>query len=284
MKDQRIEASLPEAWTQPRTKARLHLLRAHSACKAVVLRRKPSKRVHVISWDTRTDRLEHGSWFNGRIYAERCDLSFDGRWMVYLAMGSKGETWNGICEVPWLRSIVHVPNMGTMAGGGYFPEARKLCSNDHLMQDRTLSEFSKNRQLPFQIQRLDSGGEAFPILAHRLERDGWRRCGDVGKSMEISLKHSSYSVYIENDPGWKWQPSEKHPVLRMYYRGYLVGGYTFEFQIEGSDLLDPRVDWATWDSKGDLLLAREGMIQRFTLQDLERGTPSFSCDLNQITA
>lgn len=91
---------LPDAWTKPRTEARLHILRAHLASKAVIIRRKPSKCVHIILWNTASDTLEYGSWFKGRIYAERCDLSWDGCWMVYLAMGSGGETWNGICEPP----------------------------------------------------------------------------------------------------------------------------------------------------------------------------------------
>jgi hypothetical protein len=80
---------LPEIWIKPRTTARLHILRAHGSSKAVIIRRKPSKCVHIISWDTDSDALEYGSWFSGRIYSERCDLSWDGHWMVYLAMGSE---------------------------------------------------------------------------------------------------------------------------------------------------------------------------------------------------
>lgn len=274
---------LPAAWTQPRAKARLHILRAHGASKAVVIRRQPSKCVHIISWDTGTDALEYGSWFNGRLYAERCDLSWDGRWMVYLAMGSGGETWNGICEPPWLRTVADVPNMGTWAGGGFFSDARTLRSNEVRLADRSLSEFSKSKELPFSIEPMKSGGEAFPLLSHRLERDGWKRAGGFGTRQEISLKHSSYSTLCVEDPGWSWQPTPRHPVLRMFYRGYLVHGYTFEFRLEGSDLLDVEVDWATWDAKGDLLVARQGTIQRYTLDGLKRGLPAFSLDLESLT-
>jgi hypothetical protein len=68
----------------------------------------------------------------------------------------------------------------------------------------------------------------------------------------------------------------------MFYRGYLVHGYTFEFRIEGSDLLDPEVDWATWDAKGDLLVARRGTIQRYTLDGLKDRSPDFSIDLESL--
>ena len=275
--------ALPDAWTKPRKKARMHILRAHRSSKAVIIRRKPSKRVHIISWDTATDALEYGSWFSGRIYSERCDLSWDGRWMVYLAMGSRGETWNGICEPPWLRAIADVPNMGTWAGGGLFSDAKTLHSNDNWCHDRSLSEFTKSKELPFSIKPMESGGEVFPILSHRLERDGWTRVGDFGQNKEISLEQSSYSTLCVDDPGWSWQPSSKHPMLRMYYRGYLVHGYTFEFRLEDSDILDPEVDWATWDAKGDLLVARQGLIQRYTLKGLKSGLPDFSLDLDSLT-
>ncbi len=275
--------NLPATWTQPTSRARMHILRAHGAPKAVIIRRKPSKRVHIILWDTVSDELEHGSWFNGRIYAERCDLSWDGSWMVYLAMGSGGETWNGICKPPWLRTVADVPNMGTWAGGGFFSDARTLRSNDVAHYDRSLSEFSKSRGIPFTIDRMESGGEVFPILAHRLERDGWKREGDFGEDETISLKHSSYSTICVNDPGWSWRPTPEHPLLRMFYRGYLVHSYTFEFRLDGSDLLDQEVDWATWDAKGDLLVAQRGSIQRFSLDGLKNGNPDFSADLENLT-
>lgn len=202
--------------------------------------------------------------------------------MVYLAMGSGGETWNGICEPPWLRTVADVPNMGTWAGGGFFSDARTLRSNDVWHYDRSLSEFSKSKMFPFSIERMESGGEVFPILSHRLKRDGWKREGDFGENQKISLKHSSYSTLCLEDPGWSWQPTSEHPVLRMFYRGYLVHGYTFEFVLDGSKLLDAEVDWATWDMKGDLLVARRGAIERYSLSGLKTGVPDFLFDLEHL--
>lgn len=277
---------LPEVWTRPKKTARLHILRAHDAPKAVIIRRKPSKCAHVISWDTTTDELTHGSWFRGRVYAERCDLSWDGKWMVYMAMGAKGNCWNGICQPPHLRSPHAVPNLGAWAGGGYFVDAEKLISNDHFSAKRSLTELWTRRKFPFRIESMESEGEAFPILEFRMERDGWEYQGEEDEFVEevrVHTKASSYAFLRLNDPGWAWQPTPQHPVLRMYYRGYLVHGYTFEFQLEGSDLLDLEVDWAAWDSKGDLLVARSGAVARYTLDDLATGTPSFEVDLEGLT-
>lgn len=274
---------LHPAWTQPRTKAGLHILRAHGSSKAVIIRRKPSKWAHILLWDTACDTLAHGSWFRGRIYSERCDISWDGRWMVYLAMGSAGNTWNGICEVPWLRTVATVPNFGTWGGGGFFSDADILRVNDSSCHDYSLSRFSSSTEFPFGIEHAQAGGELNTVLSHRLKRDGWKREGEFGKRQEISRQHSAYSMLCIDDPGWSWQPSPEHPVLRMYYRGYLVRRHTFEFQLQDLDILDPEVDWATWDAKGDLLVARKGMILRYTLEGLQMGLPAFSIDLEHLS-
>ena len=73
-----MKLDLPKAWTEPRTTAGLHLLRAHRANTVVILRRKPSKLCHLIKWNTETDEIEHGSWFRGQIDLRHCDLSWDG--------------------------------------------------------------------------------------------------------------------------------------------------------------------------------------------------------------
>lgn len=273
---------LHPAWTQPRTKARLHILRAHGTSKAVIIRRKPSKCAHILLWNTATDSFEYGSWFKGRIYTERCDISWDGRWMVYLAMGAGGDTWNGICEVPWLRTIATVPNMGTWGGGGFFSGSNTLQVNDCSLREQSLMKFSTSEAIPFGIERVNRDSELNSLLFHRLNRDGWKRVGEIGKYQEISLKNRSRATLCVDDPGWSWQPSSEHPVLRMYYRGYLVRGETFEFQLQDSDILDPEVDWATWDAKGDLIVAREGMVLRYTLEGLKNGVPAFSIDLEHL--
>ena len=278
-------STLPSHWTEPRTCARIHLLPARQSPRVVVLRRQPSKVYHVMTWNTRNDAIEHGSWFRGRLYEARCDVSWDGAWMVYLAMGRSGDTWNGICRPPWLKTRVDVPNCGTWAGGGVFVERRRLLANDHWHWNRSLSEFSGKGGLPFMIEHLESGGETFPILSYRLERDGWKRNGPPEPTGEImiTLPHKTYANVCPDDPGWELRPSPAHPTLFMYFRGYLVGGYTFEFELEGSNLLGPEVDWATWSCNGDLLVARRGAIERYTLEALRRGEPTFRLDLEALT-
>jgi hypothetical protein len=53
------------------TAARLHILPARTAPFAIVIRRKPSKRFHVIGWHTAAGEIESGSWFNGKLFPLR---------------------------------------------------------------------------------------------------------------------------------------------------------------------------------------------------------------------
>jgi hypothetical protein len=60
-------------------------------------------------------------------------------------------------------------------------------------------------------------------------------------------------------------------------------GRTFRFALDGSPaLLGTTVQWACWDSVGGLLVAREGTLERFTLDDIRQGHPSFRLSLDQL--
>jgi hypothetical protein len=105
------------------------LLVAKSAPIVVVLQRKRAKLFHVVTINTKRRQVEEGSWFRGKLYPKRCDVSFDGEYMVYLAMGSRGNTWNGVCRLPWLTTLTEADNVGTWFGGGYFENEKVLRTN-----------------------------------------------------------------------------------------------------------------------------------------------------------
>ena len=65
--------------------ARVHAVLARESDCAVVFRRGPSDKVAVLAWDLRGDTFTLGQWFRGRIYEYRCDLSPDGRHLLYFA-------------------------------------------------------------------------------------------------------------------------------------------------------------------------------------------------------
>ena len=247
--------------TPPGT-ARIHILPARAAPYAAVIRRKPSKCFHIIRWNTVNGAFEHGSWFRGRLYPLDSDISHDGRWMVYLALGSRGQGWSGLCELPWLRTVAEGTVPGPLAGGGFWPRADVLC----------LACWTPKTEpsvpLPFRIET-DNKWYTHPRTFHsRLERDGWRLAGGLT------------AIPDRGDTDWVWRFTPDHPVLRCHVAEWPP---TFRFRLDGSpDLLDDQVDWACWDCTGALLVARTGGIARYTLADLTAGTPSFSVSLENL--
>ncbi|MBC7822093.1 MAG: hypothetical protein IAG10_34850, partial [Planctomycetaceae bacterium] len=113
--------------TKPSCKLYVYL--ANDAKKALILRRGPTRWFHLILWHMQTDKFEFGSWFHGRIYEDRCDLSPDGRYVVYFAANQTRHTWEqlgsnawtAICQPPWVKAItLDVSSCGTWGGGGRF--------------------------------------------------------------------------------------------------------------------------------------------------------------------
>ena len=96
----------------------------------MIFRRGPASWYHVIRWDTHDDTLYRGAWFKGRIYPERCDLSPDGKLLLYFVhQGSRVRTgytdaWTAISRNPWLTAIGLWPQGTTYGGGGRFTDNR----------------------------------------------------------------------------------------------------------------------------------------------------------------
>lgn len=112
--------------------AKLFVICAKREPIAVILRRGPSAWYHVIQWNTRRDSFVHGAWIKGRIYEEKCDVSPDGRLLLYfIHQGSRAGTeftdsWTAISRVPWLKALVVWPQGTTYGGGGRFDNSSTI--------------------------------------------------------------------------------------------------------------------------------------------------------------
>lgn len=224
--------------------ARFHFLVAKEAPVAVVLRRKPSRMFHVLRWNTRTDSIEHGSWFSGRIHPDESDISFDGEWMIYSALGGRGDEFTGLCHPPHLKTVLYQTRNNGDLTGGYWSDATTLTT--------PCAVFGSPAN-PFKFSLFDWNPKVPRYIGHcRRQRDGW----------------------ILDGKDWCWRPTDHHPVLRNHGE---------DFTLEGMDsVLESDVSAAAWNSKGDLLVGRAGCLYRYTLADLESGQPSFSLDLEGL--
>ena len=283
--------------------ARINLLPAKNSPRVVIVRRKPSKTVHIMLWDTATDEIEHGSWFTGNFDLWGCDLSFDGSYLVYGAQSKgarhHGEAWSGVCRPPWLKTMVDVYSQSGYSAG-YWSDPGVLRAHDprwfkprakkdlfSIFETLFPSAFGIRHEtvnpLPFEVRGFRDVTSVPPLPAKfvlRLERDGWRRNG----SMPSELRKWRVKQPVKGDPGWSWRFSPKHPELIMRFEGNVDNrGYVFDFSMpENPALIDPEVQWATWTCEGDLILARGGAIERYTLPALRSGKPTFRLDLEPL--
>jgi hypothetical protein len=113
---------------------RLDLVFAAEAPIAAVLRRGPSRRVHLVVWHTKTDQFVPGEWWHGRVYSERCGLSPNGQLLVYFAYQWRPRyipegifAFTAVSRPPHFKPVTLWPADSTWGGGGYFADNRTLC-------------------------------------------------------------------------------------------------------------------------------------------------------------
>ena len=254
---------------------RIHLLPAKEAPYVVIIRRNPSKTFHIIRWNIEHDEFEHGSWFTGHIYTHRSDVSFDGKWMVYLARGAGGATWNGVCLLPYLKTYLEADAPDAWGGGGYWKDSNTLLTS--YWQSTTGSA-------PFRLEPMTGDGTQNSEALHlRMARDGWKRNGNYWGA-DRRIRGKKYLKARDGDDGWNWQFERRGPTLEAFFRGYLEHVANYEFRMrEFPALLNKEVEWATFAANGDLVFARLGCVYRYSRKDLRRGKPGFAADLNGLT-
>jgi len=240
-------------------RSRIHLLAAKEAPIVVILQRKRAKLFHIITVDTERHLVTEGSWFRGRLHEMKCDISFDGKFMVYLAIGKgsgKYTAWSGLCRLPWLKTLVESDNPGINWGGGYFCDRNVLITNGW-------EKVSPAADIPFTLTSEPLtyfDAENRGMLYEKFARDGFTPIGD---------------------DGWGKRPSLHHPELKVSYLGYENGDQFFFSLDERPDLLDG-ANWATWDSGHNLWVARPGIVEQYTLDDLRSGAPSYTLNVDQF--
>lgn len=255
-----------------RDTARIFVILARDVPVAVVIRRGPSRRVQILRWDTKTDEFEPGQWFKGRIHERRCDISPSGKYFLYFAAryryGCYPLTWTAVSKPPYLTALSLWDSDGSVGGGMFETDERILVNVSFiglcaLPGSRKCPRIEDVQLVPF------SELKETELYRRRLLRDGWI----VTQAGRRHPYNSSAKIHETIDPPLIYSKSAKHfnrsYSLNMAILGYYEeGGVTqvAEYSVTneaGSVVIDlGRVDWADWDSGGDLLFSEEGKIYR----------------------
>ncbi|MBI5176178.1 MAG: hypothetical protein HY986_25060 [Candidatus Melainabacteria bacterium] len=267
---------------------RIHVLLAGESEEALVLRRGPSKQVQLIRWQRDKDTFIAGQWFKGRIYERRCDLSSSGKYFLYFAASHKPPlySWTAVSRPPYFSALALWPKGDCWGGGGLFESDKKILLNHGQCQMDLADNFSVPKQtIVSPLNGPAGGGEDFPIYHLKLLRDGWTRTETphspllkqtiVTSAHEIPVAYSKWSD--TNTRSKALTCTTERRALRMLIRSVAEQNepwYIVEYRVENQDgeVLEDlgRLDWADWDSNGDLLFAKEGRI--FRAKDIHSAT------------
>jgi hypothetical protein len=195
-----------------KTKPRLYVLMRPDCDHAVVLRQGPSRVFCVLGWNLKTDKIVVGQWCKHKIYVGRCDISSNGKYLVYFALDGRWKSeakgaWTAISFAPYLKALKLYPQGSTWGGGGMFYRDRKTAPANVATYWDDLDPFDGDRLF------LHCSPEAV------CERDGWTRGDKTGwrkpltnvlalERKNVGEKPARYAIVdgetVSARPGWTW--------------------------------------------------------------------------------
>ncbi|KAB7613257.1 hypothetical protein F9L33_11660 [Amylibacter sp. SFDW26] len=245
--------------------ARLHVLLARESSKAVVIRRGPSKKVGLFGWDRKTDKITTGQWLKGRIYEFRCDLSPDGKYMIYFAMNGRWDdpvslgSWTAISRAPYLKALTFIPWGDCWNGGGLFNDNKTYWLNRGCTEINKVRDHWEISEKHDQQSDGNTRSECPDIYYRRLQRDGWLEIGREGDPADWRTPHVTF---FEKDlwAHWKIRKSAiadiNQPIGRGTYRDEHV-------LVSQSNEEVPCLDWEWAEQDGkNIIYASEGKLWR----------------------
>jgi hypothetical protein len=246
----------PPRPTPPLPPARIWVLLASEASAAVIFRRGPSKWTRLYVWNTKTDELIPGSWFEGQLYAESSDLSPDGEHLIYFARNEKQwrreagmakfgvasfYTWTALCCPPWVKAIGLWGVSAGCIGGGIFSGNNSV---------RVYARYPDTALIkPDDFTLLEQAGvQHVPAMLASMYRSGWKNTQrSPGNDYHMSHPYTLHKQQLE---------------LRLFLPDpKLMRQYTWHGPQPAPGL--EGASWADVDQQGRLVYARAGKLYGF---------------------
>lgn len=236
--------------------ARLHVLLARNAPVGLVIRRGPSKSTAFVGWNRTDDTFRVGQWLRGRVYERRCDISPDGRHLIYFAMNGRpntatGGSWTALSRTPYLKALTLYGKGDCWNGGGLFRDDHSYWLNDGPFPHIRLQDDAPLTRVDHMPAVL---GECPPVYYERLVRDGWTLGETIGAESHTRV------VLIDKTVSPRW-------TLRKRAHATVNAGPGRGCYFDTHELIDragralPREDWE-WADVADrrLVYASSGRL------------------------
>lgn len=246
--------------------ARLYIVMAREAPRAVILRRGPSNWVRVILWHTDTDTFEGGQWLRGRIYGERCALSPDGTLFLYFAAqhqkygdGYLG-TWTALSKPPYLTALALWPLGHTWSGGGVFIDNKSIC-----LSNCGSIEPHPDHQPPRKLRVITAASELtkrdHTVLAQINARQ-WQQIDRPANYVRYGRRSDVPILYQRAHPTQEryYLAMRQYGYIPRSYPGPLILEYALGDHVNNTEIVLEGANWADWDQRGRVVYARDGQV------------------------
>lgn len=236
----------------------------------VFLYRKSNKITYLflLNYQKNKENIQLGSCFHGKFYPNRCDLSPDGKYFLYFAMGNSQKQydkklfcWTGICIPPNIKANILFAQGDTWGGGGRFIDDKTIYISPGMYPD-----FDVNQKYQFDKYKI--------TFDQSIEDGGWNSGkGWTLSETQITPKHGDkYPV----PKSWIKTIDQATLIKKLNYDSYLksnnghtMGAYdlhSYEIQDNNNEVKYSLNDgekiclWADIDNYGRLVIAREHKV------------------------
>ena len=278
---------------------RLHVLQSPGSDRALIISRVRSKLFAFQLWSQSTNQRSKVLWYHGRVYEWRCDLSYDGRFVVFFATVPRPTDqvygMTSVCRAPWGQPLFRWTQGHSNCGGGVFIDPRTLHLNvvnePEVLESTPPVEVVRSiKTLPFNVDLKPWGlGEDDPTRQMRLKRDGWW-CVEEGGPWKDDPETGRWP---EVEPVYRWSPPGGGWHIDFIEEGYTLeqrpgGGYLRRYVMsDGRNLAEvlniERLDHVTIDRMGRLLVAGDGFVRAIPVSpDGELGEPESVLNFNRL--
>lgn len=239
--------------------SKIHILTRPNVNTALVIVMKSKKATGFFELNFLNNTVTEGQWIQGKIYPRRCDLSENGKHIIYFAakfhIRNGPTTWTAVSKFPYFKALDFYDKGDTYNGGGLF-----LSTNEYLLNETyEQKELYKNSSFIVKRGKLNNvllDDETEGLYFPKLIRDGWK---DKGENNEVRTFKKTYKHYeITKECHIDRTFSEKRS---LFYdiNEFKINGKT-EMKIE-SDWMDFKNDKLYWADKGKIFYSNLNNIE-----------------------
>ena len=253
---------------------------ASNAATVAVIRRGPSGWCQVGRWEPELGTYTAGSWLHGTIYPQRCDLSPDGRWLLFFTLKGNarwdvGATYIAISRLPWLTALAAWGTCGTWTRGLHFADRQTWEVDDPAVGDlaplRRRYGLAITRAATFAVERRRGWNESADTPV-RAPDDHW----DEQRAARVTMEKPR-----PEDPDTRLSVSGRYAAFRDMGPAWGHARYALIVGVDTRPL--DGVQWADWAQTGRLLVATGDGALEVREAPFGPGSATWSTDLAVLT-